>query len=123
MNEWILEDYADNLDTQDLQDADGVVTAVRIRDHWTFARFQKLHAATIVTSQVGDASGLIEYYVGSVRRTKAVVGAAGQTSKYICVHDGVSPESLPGDYIIRRQVWEYYSKWRTPPTGWNWQES
>jgi hypothetical protein len=117
-NAWILEDYSDNLDTQDLTNSEGVVTAVRIRDHWTFTRFQKLHALTIVSSQVGQASGSIEYWVGNVRRAKTIVGG----NKYICVSDGIAPESLPGDFIVRRQVWEYFSKWRDPPEGWDWAE-
>ena len=118
---WQLEDYNDALDTREILKDDGTddVDHVEVRHHWVFARYRKEHAAGLITdSDVAKTTNVIDYNVGDVRKQKTMIGRSG-SPKYICVSDGRSPEANPGNYVVRRQVWEFYSAWEDAPAGWN----
>lgn len=118
-NEWQLEDFQDALETSEVEGK------IQIREHFVFARRKKVPATESWREQVGESTRQLDYYIGAVSKKKRYVRRIGGTPPtsdplYICVLDGIAPEQpdSPGDYIVRRQVWEYYGKWEDAPDGW-----
>ncbi len=112
---WQLDNYSDNIDTSEIGGA------IQYRHHWLFSRYDKIHASEAFDSEVGQTTSQIDYWVGDQQKMKTMVGQAG-SAKYVCIEDGISPEQpgSPGNYVIRRQTYEYYSAWDDVPTEWGW---
>jgi hypothetical protein len=129
VGEWQLDDLKDSLDVREVYDdsfSPPKVTGVQVRDHWVLARHRKLHASQGFASAKGTMSANLDYYVGSHKKTKMIKirfdgSVANAGDQYLCIEHGFSPEQpgTPGEYVIERQTWEFYSAWRDAPAAWN----
>ena len=129
VGEWQLDDLKDSLDVREIYDDTQTppkVTGAEVRDHWILVRHRKIHASQDFQSKKGTMEANLEYSIGTHKKRKSVkIRFDGSTAedgdKYLCVENGFSPEQpgSPGDWVIERQTWEYYSKWRDAPAAWN----
>lgn len=111
MSIWILDDLAETVDVQ--EDDNGIT---KVRDHIVI----QIHARELANSvpsrlNIRRTMSAITYQVGSMWRTNNPAG----TGKFICVGDGLAPIEHPGDYVTRRQTWEYFGPWEDAPPEWN----
>lgn len=109
---WILDDMAAQVDIRENEQK-----VTEVRDHVTLQIHQQMKGSDAPeTFAMRAVSKSITWTVGGVKKTVRVTGA---NSGYICVGDGISPIAHPGDYIIRRQTWEWIGPWEKAPSEWN----
>lgn len=111
---WVLDDWDDTLDVNDVVEGDTVVR-IEIRDHYVFARSRLLTATEVFAweSKVGTELHTIAAQLGDVSFLRTMTSAA-----YVCTKNKVSPYEHPAAFGKEHQVWEYYSEWRDAPSGW-----
>jgi hypothetical protein len=109
--ESILDDLLEALDIQ--EDDNGVT---KIREHYTIQVHKIVPASSIpANGKIGVKQAAIPYSVGGVNMVKNPPAGC----RFLCVADGVTPLEHPGDMCIRRQTWEAFGKFVTPPAEWN----
>ncbi len=111
---WVLDDWDDTLDVNDVVDGEEVVR-IEIRDHYVFARSRLLTATEVGlwSSVVGTEAGTVSAQLGGVSFSRTMTSGG-----YVCVKNKVGPYEHPAAFGRETQVWEYYSKWRDAPSGW-----
>jgi hypothetical protein len=108
---WILDDLSESMD---IKEDDSKVT--KVRKHIVIAIHCQLLASTPPnTLSIGEERMSITYHVGGYSRSNNPRGSG----KFICVGDGLTPIAHPGDYVYRRQTWEFFGPWENAPAGWN----
>jgi len=108
---WILDDLSESMD---IKEDDSKVTKTR-RHVVITIHSQVLASNPPNTLATGDERASITYNVGGLSRSNNPRGEG----KFICVGDGLTPIAHPGDYVYRRQTWEWFGPWENAPTGWN----
>jgi len=111
---WVLDDWDDTLDTDDVYEGDTFVKT-QLRDHYVFSRHRLLTAQQVAmwSSSVGNESGTISAVLGNVSFLRTMTSGG-----YICVKNRVGPYEHPAAFGIETQTWEYYSEWRDAPDSW-----
>jgi len=104
---WMLDDLDESIDIQ--EDDDGIT---QIREHIVIKIHRRMHASEIPSRlSILATQSTVTYHVGAISKTNNPAGSG----KFTCVADGVTPEAHPGEFVFRRQTWEFFDLWQTAP--------